>query len=215
MKIDVSGVDPGRLDGNAYAEPGTYHWIVNEINEEDDKGHFCAYLTILAGTPKGMEGRTHREVFYLTQAAIGRLLQFAVALKLVTTEAVARAQADGDEIDVDWTKAAGRQFCGRLSKKKNQDGTTSDYCELGFAIWALDSKAAKGVALDVAKAKEFLGTPAAGKGATTKATKPAAAGKSAVAKPAAQPQPAAAAATAAAAASDPFGGAAADDLFGG
>lgn len=156
MRLDVTNVDTQKLTGTAWAEPGTYHFVVDEIVEENEKGHFEARMTVLAGTPKDQDGRTHRETFYLTPASIGRLVQFAVALKLVTTEDVERAKATGEELNVDWPKAVGRQFCGRLSRKKAEDGTQKQYCELAFAIWAIDSKAAKGVPLDTAAAKAFL-----------------------------------------------------------
>lgn len=201
MRFDVSDVDTGKLDGAAYAEPGTYHFTVTDVVEENDKGHFEAHLSILGGTPKGMEGRTHRETFFLTPRAISRVVQLATALKLTTTEEVERCKANGDELDVDWSKAAGRQFCGRLSHKTNQDGTKSQYCELGFQIWALDSKAAKGVPLDATAAKAFLASVGVKTQQTGQhaATKPAA-GKAA---PAASP-----------AAADPFGGTGVDELFG-
>lgn len=199
MRYDVTDVDSGNLEGHAYAEPGTYHWKILDIQEENEKGNFEARMEIIAGTPKGMEGRAHKEVFYVSPKAISRLIQFAVALKLVTTADIERAKSTGEELEIDWGQAINRQFAGKLRKKKNQDGTMSEYCELGFDIWAVDSKAAKGVALDAKAANEFL----AAIGGKTPA-KPNASKSNGAAKTTVEPPQS----------SDAFGGAA-DDLFGG
>lgn len=156
-KYPTHDVDTSKFEGLDFAEPGSYHFILDHVIEENERGSFEAHLTILSGTPKGQEGKSHREYFSLKPKAIPRLIQFAVALGLTTAEAIEAAQAQGDDVEIDWDQAVreGRQCCGVLSHGTNQAGEKKDFVELGFKIFPCNDKRAKSIPLD-GKALEEL-----------------------------------------------------------
>ena len=149
-KYATNDVDTSKFEGLEFPEPGAYHFILDHVIEENEKGKFEAHLSILSGTTKGQEGRSHREYFHLKPKAIPRLIQFAVALGLTTAEDIEAAQAQGDDVEIDWDQAVreGRQCCGVLAHGKNQDGEKKEFVELGFKIFACDDKRAKSIPLD-------------------------------------------------------------------
>jgi hypothetical protein len=163
-KYGTHGVDTSKFEGLDFPEPGSYHFILDHYVEENEHGSFEAHLSILGGTPAGQEGKSHREYFNLKPKAIPRLIQFAVALGLITAEAIEAAQAQGDDVEIDWDQAVreGRQCCGVLQHGKNQDGEKKEYLELGFRIFPCDDKRAKNIPLS-RKALEDLAQRLAGK----------------------------------------------------
>lgn len=156
-KYATHDVDTSKFEGLDFAEPGSYHFILDHVVEENDQASFEAHLTILAGTPKGQEGKSHREFFNLSPKAIPRLIQFAVALGLTTAEEIEALRAQGDDVDIDWDRAVreGRQFCGVLQFKLDKEKNKTQYLELGFRFFPCNDKRAKSIPLD-GKALEEL-----------------------------------------------------------
>jgi len=149
-KYATHNVDTSKFEGLDFPEPGSYHFILDHVVEENERGSFEAYLTILAGTPKEQEGKSHREYFYLTIDAMPRLIQFAVALGLTTAKEIEALKAQGDDVDIDWDQAIreGRQCCGVLAHGKNKDGEKKQFLELGFRFFPCDDKRAKSIPLN-------------------------------------------------------------------
>jgi len=163
-KYATHDVDTSKFEGLDFPEPGSYHFQLDHYVEENERGSFEAHLSILSGIPKDQEGKSHREYFNLKPKAIPRLIQFAVALGLTTAEAIEAAQAQGDDVEIDWDRAVreGRQCCGVLQHGKNQDGEKKEYLELGFRIFACNDKRAKSIPLN-RKALDELAQRLAGK----------------------------------------------------
>jgi hypothetical protein len=149
-KYATHDVDTSKFEGLDFPEPGSYHFILDHYVEENERGSFEAHLSILSGTPTGQEGKSHREYFSLKPKAVPRLIQFAVALGLTTAEAIEAAQAQGDDVEIDWDLAVreGRQCCGVLAHGKNQDGEKKEFVELGFRFFPCDDKRAKSIPLN-------------------------------------------------------------------
>lgn len=156
-KYATHDVDTSKFEGLDFAEPGSYHFILDHYVEENEHGSFEAHLSILGGTPAGQEGKSHREFFNLSPKAIPRLIQFAVALGLTTAEEIEALRAQGDDVDIDWDRAVreGRQFCGVLQFKLDKDKNKTQYLELGFRFFPCNDKRAKSIPLD-GKALEEL-----------------------------------------------------------
>jgi len=156
-KYATHDVDTSKFEGLDFAEPGSYHFQLDHVIEENDQSSFEAHLTILAGTPKGQEGKSHREFFNLSPKAIPRLIQFAVALGLTTAEEIEALRAQGEDVEIDWDRAVreGRQFCGVLQFKLDQQKNKTQYLELGFRFFPCNDKRAKSIPLD-GKALEEL-----------------------------------------------------------
>lgn len=200
-KYGTHDVDTDKFGGLDLPEPGAYHFEVIAIDEECVKGGTEAVevqVEILAGTPGGQEGKTHKESFFLRPKQIPRLLQFAAAVGLTSKEEVERCKAAGEDVEFDWQDAVrqGRQFCGKLQKRKDQNGNLTDFLELGFQFFPVDDKRAKGIPLNKEKLQELAarlkGQGSGGNGNGQQAQQPAAT----------ETQPAA-----------PFGDSDADDLF--
>lgn len=154
MRTDLSNVDPDRLDGPDFPEPGSYHFEVIEIVEEDPRsGCMVAECKVLAGDKPDQEGKTHREYFSLSAKAMVKVIQFAVAIGLTSEEQLRAAKAAGQSPDLPFeTEGPGRQFCGKLTAEEYQGKTRN---KLNFNIWGLDDKRAKGIPL----AKDQLRKP--------------------------------------------------------
>lgn len=149
MEIDLTKVDVNKIGGSDWPEPGTYHFEVLEFMENDPRYNDGSWFDaeVLSGTVKDQEGKTHRE-FLNSRTAI----EIAVALKLTTKEEIARYQAAGRNLEVDFDQAVGRQFVGGL-QPETYEGKTRN--KLSFRVWAVDSSQAKGVPLNAGKLKEF------------------------------------------------------------
>lgn len=156
-KYATHDVDTSKFEGLDFPEPGSYHFILDHVIEENERGSFEAHLSILSGTPDGQEGKSHREYFNLKPKAIPRLIQFAVALGLTTAEEIEALKAQGDDVDIDWERAVreGRQCCGELQYGKDADGEKRKYLDLGFRIFACDDKRAKSIPLNRAALDEL------------------------------------------------------------
>jgi hypothetical protein len=163
-KYATNDVDTSKFEGMEYPEPGSYHFQLDHVIEENEKGKFEAHFTILSGLPKDQEGKSHREYFYLTPKSIPRLIQFAVALGATTAERIEALKAQGDDIEIDWDQAVreGRQCCGVLKHEKNEDGEKKAFLELGFRFFPCDDKRAKNIPLN-RKALEDLAQRLTGK----------------------------------------------------
>ena len=153
MRCDTSSVDPDKLGGPDFPAPGSYHFEIEEVVEEDPQsGCMYAVCRILAGDPAEQEGKTHREYFSLTEKAMGRIFQFAMAIGLTTEEAIKAAKQGGQALDLDFeSDGPGRQFCGKLVEEEYQGKTRN---KLNFNIWSLDDKKAKGIPLAQDKLKK-------------------------------------------------------------
>ena len=169
MRCDTSSVDPDKLGGLDFPSPGSYHFEIEEVVEEDPQsGSMYAVCRILAGDQPGQEGKTHREYFSLTEKAMGRIFQFAVAISLTTEDAIKAAKQGGQSLDLDFENdAPGRQFCGKIVEEEHPKGSGKLKNKLNFNIWALDHKKAKGIPLAHDKLKKPAppATVAAGAGA--------------------------------------------------
>jgi len=166
MRCDTSSVDPDKLGGPDYPAPGSYHFEIEEVVEEDPQsGCMYAVCKVLAGDPAEQEGKIHREYFSLTEKAMGRIFQFAMAIGLTTEEAIKAAKQGGQALNLDFENdGPGRQFCGKLIEEEYQGKTRN---KLNFNIWSLDDKKAKGIPLAHDKLKKPAppATVAAGAGA--------------------------------------------------
>lgn len=153
MRVAMDYVDPSKMDGFDNPEPGSYHFEVLNVEEEDSKsGCMYADCEVLSGTTPDQEGKTHREYFSLKSTAMSRIVQFAVAIGLLSKEDIERHKADGTEPDLPFaTEAPGRQFCGKL-EADTYEGKTRN--KLNFNMWPLDSKSAKGIPLNEARLRK-------------------------------------------------------------
>lgn len=154
MQVPLDNVDPEKLGGLNLPEPGEYHFEVLHVDEEDPKTS-CMIVDceVLAGKPAGQQGKVHREYFSLTPASMGKVVQFAVALGMISEQEVARAKAAGETPSLDFAvNGIGRQFCGRLTAETYEGKTRN---KLNFHIWAVDSPKAKGIPIDKAKLAEL------------------------------------------------------------
>jgi len=158
MRMNMENVDPDKMEGPDFPAPGSYHFEIVEIDEEDGQsGCMVATCRILAGEPADKNagdqtGKKHKEFFPLTPKAMGRIAQFGVALGLTTEELLREAKAVGRDPEVPFAEhGPGRQFCGKLVAETYNDKTRN---KLNFAIWAVDDKRAKGIPLDTAALKK-------------------------------------------------------------
>jgi len=152
-EYDLDGFDPNKLDGPDRPEPGEYLFEVIEVQPEDPKsGALWADCEVCSGTTPGQEGKIHREYFALSPTALGRLMQFAVALGMTSAEELKRLKDTEKQWSTDWSPAIGRLFCGKLVPEEYQGKTRN---KLNFNIWAIDSPKAKGIPLNEAKLAEF------------------------------------------------------------
>jgi len=178
MRLDMTDVDPSKLDGPDRPQPCGAHFEVLAIQEFDPKsGAMHADCEVLAADVADQEGKVHREYFSLSQASQGRVAQFAVALGLATNAGLAECKAKGVDPDIHFEpEAVGRQFAGRLVEEEYNG---KKRCKLNFNIWALDDPRAKGIPINRAKLRhdEPFSTPPAGgngNGANQAAAPPAA-----------------------------------------
>jgi len=161
---------PENMDGFDFPKLGSYHFQVNKVSEDEKSPAMIVECEILAGTPAGQEGKTHREYFYpptadqdpaKQMATRKRTLQFFVAVGLTTEEELLDAKKAGKRVSIDEKLAVGRQFCGKLTAGKPND-SGKIYNKLGYDIWAVNSPKSEGIPLNVAMLEKNGEKPAVG-----------------------------------------------------
>jgi hypothetical protein len=151
-EIPSSNYDPESIDkGFQPPEPGRYHVQVTGVDEEAEtrsgKPQMTVDFEILAGTPKGQEGRTHREYFVQSEAegAVNRVLIFALATKLITYEELKQHKERGSNPVIDFSRAVDRQLCLEIEHEE-YEGKKRARC--GYRMFAVDSPRSKGIPLN-------------------------------------------------------------------
>jgi hypothetical protein len=174
------------LPGDWLKEPGSFHVIVDRVDEEvDDKNGqiiagaaFRVHYIVLAGTVDGQKEKTYKDIFYHPKPAdteeqqtkaILKMDRFFIAASLMKPEQV------GCEVDVDLNAAAGRQMILRLVTNKKNPG----YLDCWQEIYHVDDPAVQAVPKDVValaripKDRRMIGgQPAPKKPASPPAAKP-------------------------------------------
>lgn len=124
-----------------FSEPppvGKYHVTTIEVVEENDKGNMDLTFEVLAGTIKGMEGRTHRTTFFMTTKMARWFHRLAIVGGLITQKQLDEMKAKGETASYDFTKLKGRQFMVEVTKDKSEDGT-KEYSRIQpWHIWSPD-----------------------------------------------------------------------------
>lgn len=153
--LDLTNVDPEKLDDYAKPLPGKYHVLVQkvELNKKfdqesgEEKKNLSFDYEILAGTVAGQEGRTNRE--FLTFKLPKRLTMFALASGLVTLQQLQEAKANGVNPKINWKAAEGQTLCLEVEHKKEDK-----YPRVAFSgMWHVSDEAAK----DIPKNPGYLG----------------------------------------------------------
>ena len=116
-----SGWDPDKFNG---PEGGRYHVRIAHIDEDGgEKGEMIADFEVLAGTTPNQEGLRHREWFYKTMKAMGKIHTFAIALGMTTADELKRMQAEGRSPTYDFEAKKGAHLCIELTPE-TYDGKT-------------------------------------------------------------------------------------------
>ena len=103
-----SKYDPDQFDSPA---PGRYHVAVVKVDEDGGTdGSMIVDFEVLAGTVPGQEGKSQREYFQKTKAAMGRIHGLAVALGMVTKEQLMQAKATGANLLYEFENQVGKQL---------------------------------------------------------------------------------------------------------
>lgn len=152
-EFDQDSYDPETLD--AYDSPavGGYHFEVSRVEENSvSSGKGSAQMEVdidvLAGTVADQEGKSHREYFTKSEAAAKRALLFAVACGLTTVEELKACKEQGRNPVIDFSKAVGRQFKGRLEEEEYEG---KKRVKLGFNMWPVDSPKAADIPVNKGK----------------------------------------------------------------
>jgi len=149
MRLELENVDPEKVGGGDFPEPGVYHFEILEFMESDPRNSATWFdAEVLSGTTRGQEGKIHREYVNWRTA-----VELAVALKLTTKEELSRHKAAGTDPEIDFQQlAVGRQFVGELQAEEYEGKKRN---KLSFRVWAVDSPKSKGVPLSQGKLAEF------------------------------------------------------------
>lgn len=152
--IDLNDIDPDRVGtgGGAYFPPnGKFHVQVDDWQEYSEKNGQAASVSLqcLASTLDNMEGKTHIELFWKTDKAKSRLLQLALACRLVTREELKRQKESTGKATIPWENINGRQLMVFTGAREHEGKTYSD---IGFDIYDVDDPKAK----DCPKNQGFL-----------------------------------------------------------
>jgi len=138
--LDASGVKSETdLKGRQAPERGIYHGIVNHADGSYDKHDAVIVdLEVLAGKPADQRGRSVRHMMFLDKEGNygDHHLRFAMAVGLI---------GPGEQKDVDWEKAVGRQLLFGVEKRAGKDKKTGEDREytnvgnFGYDVWSVNS----------------------------------------------------------------------------
>ncbi len=146
------------FEGSDNPLPGWYHVVVQDCEEtilvsgqEKTKGEEYPVVKvdveILAGKPAEQEGKKDDEALFLEGKDEGKAVgMFAVAVGLVTVKQLKAAQQSGEDIDIDWSEAIGRQLCMELIPDKKQADKGYPGCvRCNCRYYAVDDPAVKDI----------------------------------------------------------------------
>lgn len=115
-------------EGSGYQKllPGCYHFKIDDAKEEDGKygPQVCMDLEAIGSRVDEEAGKTMRDFLSLDGKAAGRTSLIVQAIGLVTLEQMKADKEAGNETEVDWAEAVGRQFCMKIEEYTKQDKTT-------------------------------------------------------------------------------------------
>lgn len=173
VKISAADTNPS---GGKYATKGRFHFVVErcDVRYSNNGNEQLVYdWRVLAGSPRGNEGRTHREYFSLDGAAAGPLWMFLVAVGLKTVADWEAARNSGQGVEVDEQAAVGCQFCAELRDEEYQSKFRT---KAGFRIWPVGAPEASDIPKDQESLNLLKGVARTGQPATAGA--PSGGGKS-------------------------------------
>jgi hypothetical protein len=131
-------------------------FMVNDYTDRsaDEKPRLEFKLVVVSATKPAQIGREMTEEFYLTQKALGRLLELACALGLYNKQQWKADKEAGVNPDIEFGEAIGRCFCARVRLKPGTKNPEAKFAEIGFDIWACGDEDAFHIPLDA----EYVGS---------------------------------------------------------
>lgn len=154
--LNTDNVDPDHINTIPQTEPGLYHFQVESWDDNESKEFINLILTIV-GSEQGKEsaiGKKHREMIFYSekqkQWADKKINALFVAVGEFSLEDVKAMKSKKMEIAPDFDNIIGKTFVGRLERSKDKDGKETNYNNLNFSYYTLDSEEAKSVNLNQA-----------------------------------------------------------------
>jgi len=161
--LDASNVqNETDVEGNRRPSPGIYHMVVDKVDATyDEHDAVIVTVSVLAGSPNekkegDQKGRSIRHMMFLDDDGNygDQHLRFALATGLIRP---------GENKDVDWNEAEGRQFIAGVEKRysKKSDKEFTQISNYGMDIWSVNNPEVAKVPKDK-RAIEMLGDAVGG-----------------------------------------------------
>ena len=156
MDIDLTEVEPDKIGkGGDFFPVGQFHVQVNSVEEwagNNNDSTLVQFECLASNLPK-MEGHQHNEYFAMTPKAVGRLLQLAVACRLVTRDDLKKQKEATGKISIDWTQATGRQ-CLVITEEEEYKGKVRS--KINYNIFDVEDSARKTIPKNETYLARFL-----------------------------------------------------------